>query len=315
MVFKKISGYLSAGILMCAGGAVLFSTKAIFVKLSYLVFPVDPIALLALRMLFSLPFFLVSAAFTSQQKGNTKFTGRQWIYIAAAGLLGYYVSSYLDFVGLQYVSAGIERLILFTYPVFVLIISAIFLKKPATRSQWVAVAFTYAGLLFAFGAEAQLQPTRDFYTGSLLILTCAVTYAAYVAVSGVVIPVVGAVKFNSYSMLIAGAAVLIHFAIASDQSLLGLPATVYWYSVCMAIIGTVLPSYLVSLGIKRLGSNTASIIATVGPVSTIVQAYYFLGEPFSALQGLGTALILGGILLISWKQSQKVDVVDSPSAT
>ena len=315
MKITKDSTYIIGGVLMGVVGSVLFSTKAIFVKLTYGVYPVDPIALLALRMLFSLPFFLISAALSSNRKENIRFTSKQWALVAVLGLLGYYVSSFLDFVGLQYVTAGIERLILFTYPTFVLIISALFLKKPATPAQWIAIILAYGGLLIAYGAEVQLQPTSDFYLGCLLILVCALTFAIYIAGSGVLIPSVGALKFNSYAMSFAGVAVVIHFLLVSDQSLLGLPAIVYIYAVAMAIIGTVLPSYLVSLGIKRLGSNTTSIIASIGPVSTIIQAHYLLDETFSLVQGIGTALIIAGIMVISWKRVPKVQPITEVPAS
>jgi drug/metabolite transporter (DMT)-like permease len=294
---------------MSLAGAICFSTKAVFVKLTYATgHDVDPVTLLALRMIFSLPFFAVSAAFTSQQKDNKKFTSRQWVSVALVGMMGYYVSSYLDFLGLQYVSAGIERLILFTFPTFVLIISAVLLKKPAQPMQWTAVGLTYIGLLVAFGAEARINTEPEFFLGSAYIFVCAITFAIYVAASGQLIPVVGAVKFNSYAMSFAAIAVLIHFLVSSDQSLLGLPTVVYLYALAMALVGTVLPSYLVSLGIKRLGSNVTAVIASIGPVSTIIQAHYFLGESFSWLQAMGTLFILAGVLLISWKPATK-DVV------
>jgi drug/metabolite transporter (DMT)-like permease len=310
MIKERSSSYIAGGVLLSVAGAICFSTKAVVVKLTYATgYPIDPVALLALRMIFSLPFFLFSAAFTSQQKENTKFTTRQWVLVAVLGMLGYYVSSYLDFLGLQYVSAGIERLILFTFPTFVLIISVVFLKKQPKRSQWAAVLLTYVGLMIAFGAEVRINPTPEFYRGSILIFVCAITFAIYVAGSGQLIPAVGAVKFNSYAMSFASAAVLIHFFIASEQSLFDLPTVIYGYAIAMALIGTVLPSYLVSFGIKRLGSNAASVIASIGPISTIVQAHYFLDESFSLVQGIGTLFIVGGILLISWKPTPKTELV------
>jgi drug/metabolite transporter (DMT)-like permease len=314
MIKKLSSAYLIGGVLMSIAGAICFSTKAVFVKLTYATgHAIDPVTLLALRMIFSLPFFLVSAALTSQQKENKKFTGRQWIAVALVGMLGYYVSSYLDFVGLQYVSAGIERLILFTFPTYVLIISAVFLKKPVLPVHWLAVSLTYLGLIVAFGAEAHFNSSREFFLGSACIMICAVTFALYVTGSGQLIPAVGAVKFNSYAMSCAAIAVLVHYFVSSDQALLGLPAIIYGYAVAMALIGTVLPSYLVSLGIKRLGSNVAAIIASIGPVSTIIQAHYFLDESFSLLQGIGTLFILAGVMLISWKPAPKAVALPSTS--
>jgi drug/metabolite transporter (DMT)-like permease len=315
MIKKTSSAYLIGGVLLSMAGAVCFSTKAVFVKLTYATgHDIDPVTLLALRMIFSLPFFLVSAALTSQQKENKKFTAKQWISVAVIGMLGYYVSSFLDFLGLQYVSAGIERLILFTFPTFVLVISVVLLKKPAQGVQWLAVALTYIGLLVAFGSEARINPTREFFVGSLCIFICAITYAMYVAGSGQLIPVVGAVKFNSYAMSFAALAVVIHYFLSGEQSLLGLPTIVYLYAIAMALIGTVLPSYLVALGIKRLGSNVAAIIASIGPVSTIIQARYFLGESFSLLQGMGTLFILAGVLLISWKPARREEIIQSSTS-
>ncbi len=301
---RKSSGYIVGGVLISILGAICFSTKAVVVKLAYLEYPVDAITLLAIRMLFSLPFFLISAMVTSNKKENVKFTTRQWIDIAILGCFGYYISSLLDFEGLKFVSAGIERLILFIYPTFVLLISSIWLKRKVRTIEWVAVAITYVGLMIAFAGEAQFQDSPDFYFGSMLIFICAITYAIYIAGSGAMIPAVGAIKFNSYAMSFAAAAVLTHFMITSTQSVIGLPFGVYMYGFVMAIVSTVIPSYLVSISIKRLGANTTAVIASIGPVSTILQAALLLGESVSALEIAGTGFILLGILVISWKRGE-----------
>jgi drug/metabolite transporter (DMT)-like permease len=291
--------YFVSGIVICLFGAVFFSTKAVFVKLAYRDTQVDAITLLALRMLFSLPFFVVSAWASSRKTGNVRFTSRQWAGVALVGCLGYYISSLLDFLGLQYVSAGIERLVLFVYPTLVLLMSALIFKVKIKSLQWIAVAITYAGLLLAFLGEATIHTDRsDFYLGAALIFACAVTYSMYIVGSGQLIPVVGASKFNSYAMSFACLAVLIHFFITSGQSLFHLEPLVYVYSMVMALIGTVIPSYLVTEGIKRIGSDNAAIVGSVGPVSTILQAYFFLSEPILAAQVAGTALILAGVLII-----------------
>ena len=292
--------YFIGGIVICLFGAICFSTKAIFVKLAYRDTSVDAVALLALRMIFSLPFFIVSAWIASSKSDNVKFTFKQWAAVALVGCLGYYISSLLDFLGLQYVSAGIERLVLFVYPTLVLLISAIVFKEKIKRFQWIAVAVTYAGLLLAFVSEAKLNDAQgpDFYLGAALIFACAVTYAMYIVGSGRLIPSVGAAKFNSYAMSFACVAVLLHFFITSDVSLLDLPAETYTYSVAMALLSTVIPSYLVTEGIKRIGSDNAAIVGSIGPVSTIIQANIFLQEPLLAAQIAGTALILVGVLLI-----------------
>jgi drug/metabolite transporter (DMT)-like permease len=299
---SKSYAYFVVGVIICLFGAVCFSTKAIFVKLAYRETTVDAVTLLTLRMLFSLPFFVISAWWSSSKSTNVRFTNRQWLAVAAIGCLGYYVSSLLDFLGLQYVSAGIERLILFIYPTLVLLISAVVFKTKIKGPQWAALAITYAGLIVAFWGEASFEgQSNTFYLGAVYIFICAVTYAIYIVGSGRIIPVVGAAKFNSYAMSFAALAVVLHFFISNENSLLNLNSQVYIYSFSMAIVGTVIPSYLVAFGIKRVGSGNAAIIGSVGPVSTILQAYFFLNEPIHLLQLLGTALILCGILIISKK--------------
>lgn len=300
---NKSSGYLLGGIFITVMGSICFSAKAIFVKLAYVETSVDPVSLLALRMVFAVPFFLGSAMISSAQKDNVRFTGRQWIYIAFIGCLGYYVSSLLDFLGLQYISAGMERLILFMYPTLVLLMSGIIFKEKISGRQWLAVLLTYAGLMLAFTGEVSLGASNDpnFYLGCFLVLGCAITFAAYIVGSGKLIPMVGAAKFNSYAMSFAAIGVLLHYFITSDKSLLHLDNKIYLFSFLMAIISTVVPSYLRSEGIKRIGPENAAIVTSIGPASTIIQANIFLDEPIFALQIAGTVLILFGVLLIGWK--------------
>jgi len=297
--------YVIAGIIISLTGAICFSTKAIFVKLAYRHEDVSAITLLALRMIFSLPFFIASAYAASSRQNNVKFTGSQWAGVALVGILGYYVSSLLDFIGLQYISAGIERLVLFIYPTFVLLISAVIFRVNIKPYQWMALTITYAGLLIAFSSEARLT-TDDatFYKGSALIFACAVTYALYIVGSGRLIPLVGAAKFNSYAMSFASAAVILHFLIAGNQSLLGLSWSTYIYSFLMAIISTIIPSFLVTEGIRRIGPDNAAIVGSIGPVSTILQAYLFLQESVHLLQIAGTILIVVGILIIGRKSGK-----------
>lgn len=299
---KKSYTYFIGGIIICLLGAVCFSTKAIFVKLAYRETNVDPVTLLALRMIFSLPFFVISAWWSSSSSQNVRFTWKQWLAVASIGCLGYYVSSLLDFLGLQYITAGIERLILFVYPTLVLIMSALVFKVKIKRTQWLALFITYGGLMIAFWGEVSFDgQSNNFYTGVVLIFVCAITYAVYIVGSGQLIPTIGPSKFNSYAMSFAALAVILHFLVTNDNSLFVLDKQVYIYSFLMAIIGTVIPSYLVAGGIKRVGSNNAAIIGSIGPVSTIVQAYFFLQEPIHLLQLTGTGLILVGILMITRK--------------
>jgi drug/metabolite transporter (DMT)-like permease len=296
---RSSQSYFISGIVICLFGAVCFSTKAIFVKLAYRDTAVEAVTLLALRMLFSLPFFVVSAWASSRKSNNVRFTPGQWGKVALVGCLGYYVSSLFDFIGLQYVSAGIERLILFIYPTLVLLISALIFKEKIRSWQWLAVGVTYAGLLLAFFGEASIHTDEsDFYLGAAFIFACAITYSMYIVGSGRLIPMVGAAKFNSYAMSFACLAVVVHFLVTTEQSLFNLEPLVYVYSIVMAILGTVVPSYLVTEGIKRIGSDNAAIVGSIGPVSTILQAWLFLGEPVLAMQIAGTVLILAGVLII-----------------
>lgn len=305
---NKTSAYFVGGILITMLGSICFSAKAIFVKLAYVETAIDAVSLLALRMIFSIPFFLGSALITSSKKDNVKFTTRQWIYIALIGCLGYYISSLLDFLGLLYISAGMERLILFMYPTLVVLMSSIIFKEKISARQWVALVLTYAGLVTAFLGEVSLGASSEenFYLGCFLVFACAVTFAAYVVGSGKLIPMVGPVKFNSYAMSFAAIGVLLHYFFTSNQSLLHLDEKVYIFSFLMAIISTVIPSYLRSEGIKRIGSENSAIVTSIGPASTIIQANIFLGEPIFALQIVGTLLILGGVMLIGWKAKRNL---------
>ncbi|MEJ7643208.1 MAG: DMT family transporter [Chryseolinea sp.] len=293
------------GIAIGVLGAICFSTKAIFVKLAYREAQVDAVTLLALRMLFALPFFLFSAFYASQKSSNVRFTGKQWGMVALVGCLGYYISSLLDFIGLQYISAGIERLVLFIFPTLVLLMSSMFFKTKISRIQWLAVFISYAGLLIAFWGEASIQVDGDdFYRGSLLIFACAITYALYIVGSGQLIPTLGAAKFNSYAMTFAAIAVMMHFLLTTETSLFHQMPIVYLYSFLMAVVSTVIPSYLIAESIRRVGSGNTAIVASVGPISTILQAYIFLQEPVHALQIAGTLFIIAGVLMISYKKKE-----------
>ena len=284
-------------------GSILFSTKAVFVKLAYRDTPVDAVSLLALRMLIALPFFVAFAWSSSRKEGNIRFTLKQWGYVAAVGCLGYYISSLLDFLGLQYISAGMERLILFIYPTLVVLMSSLWFKEKIRGVQWLALMVTYVGLALTFVGEVSVGASDkdNFYLGALLVFACAFTFAAYVVGSGRLIPVLGAAKFNSYAMTFASLGVITHYILTSGQSLLHFTSTVYIYSFSMAIVSTVIPSFLITEGIKRIGSGNASIVASVGPIATLVQAYIFLDEPIYALQITGTIIILCGVMLVGWK--------------
>jgi drug/metabolite transporter (DMT)-like permease len=304
---KNIQHKISwAGILITVLGSLFFSTKAVIVKYAFKATDVDAISLLALRMLFSLPFFIAMAWFTNRQQQNKKLTTKQWVYILLLGIFGYYLSSLFDFIGLQYISAGIERLILFLYPTFVLLINAIVFKQKAGKKQWLAVGLTYAGIVLAYLGEFSLEKNNpNFLWGSFLIFLCAITFAIYIAGSGRIIPVVGATKFTAYAMLFSTVGIFIHYIIEGNYSILKSGNSFVGYGLLLAIVATVIPSWLIARGTKSIGANNVAIISTIGPVSTILQAYFILGEPIYAVQIAGTLLIVTGVLLIGWKLPQK----------
>lgn len=300
-ITKPISISL-AGCAITLAGAVLFSTKAIIVKKAFADTATDPLTLLTLRMIFSLPFYLAMAVFTTGKKENVRLTTRQWLQVIIIGMFGYYLSSLFDFVGLQYVSAGLERLILFLYPTFTVLINAIIFKQKISGIQQTALLLTYSGIGIAYFGELQFDTGNpDFLWGSLLIFICSVTYAIYIVGSGRLIPAVGPAKFTAYAMLSSTAGIFVHFLLTGNYHTLQAGTGLWRYGLLLAIMATVVPSFLVSEGMKRIGSNNVAIISGIGPVSTIMQAHFILGEPVLLLQTGGTLLVIAGVLLIGWK--------------
>jgi drug/metabolite transporter (DMT)-like permease len=294
---------LLQGFLLSLLGALFLSTKAIFVKLALRSVHTDGVTLLALRMLLALPFYAFTAFWLTRREDNVRMNARQWTWIIVLGLLGYYLSSLFDFIGLQYISAGLERLILFLYPSFSVLINGIAFRQRITRTQYWALALTYTGIGIAYFGELRIDTGNAyFYWGSFLVFLCAVTYAMYLSGMGRVVLSLAAPKFTSYSMLVAIPAVLTHYAV--KQLTTGgrlLPAgpdtaTLWRYGLALAVVATVIPSYLISTGMKRIGANNAAIITSVGPVSTILQAHFFLGEKIFTEQIIGTVLVIIGVL-------------------
>jgi drug/metabolite transporter (DMT)-like permease len=276
----------------------MFSTKAVIVKKAFHDIHIDAVSLLALRMIFSLPFYLVAAFAVSSRKENVRMNRKQWLGILGLGFVGYYLSSLFDFLGLQYVSAGLERLILFLYPSFVVLINSFFFKTPVSKYQKISLLVTYAGILLAFAGETRMgQHTDSFYWGCLLIFMCAITFSIYTAGSGRMVAQIGATKFTAYAMLAATTGVLINYALAGNYGLRNAGGNVVSYGLILALVATVIPSFLISLAMKKIGSSNVAIISTIGPVSTILQAHLILGEPIFLAQILGTALVTAGILI------------------
>ena len=288
-----------AGALLAVLAAIGFSFKAILVKLAY-PYGVDAVTLLALRMVFALPVFALVWLREARRETHAKVSRRDWLMTGAIGVLGYYGSSYLDFLGLQYITAGLERLILYTYPTLVLLISLFAFGRRIGWRELMALALCYIGIAVVFAHDISLAGDKGrVLLGGGLVFASALTYAIYLIVSGRLVPRVGAARFTSQAMLCASAVVLLQFFVMRPLSALDLPWQVYGLSAAMAILSTVLPTFMLSAAIRRLGSDQASLIGSVGPVATIFFGWWLLGESVSAMQLAGAALVLAGVLLAS----------------
>ncbi|MEM9324041.1 MAG: DMT family transporter [Bacteroidota bacterium] len=283
-------------------GVLLFSTKAVLVKLAYQ-YEVDAVSLLLLRMSFALPFYLVMIATKARPLPST--TKREYLFVFLFGFLGYYLASYLDFQGLKYIKASVERLVLFAYPSLVLIIGYFALGQKVLKSQVLAILVTYLGIVLVFIPEATVSEGGKTLLGGVLVLLSAVAYASYIVGSGWLIPKFGALRFTSYCMTVSCLLVLIHYALVQRQDLsqvLDLPLPVYGYALLMAFIATVLPSYFISYAIKGIGSNQLAIFGSLGPISTILLAYIFLDERLGWMQLLGGTIVIMGIWIAEKKR-------------
>ncbi len=320
IVQTKNQSYIIAGILFTLTGAILFSTKAVLAKLIYRQSDIGVVPLLVLRMLFSLPFY-VAMLFQSypvykkniELHQEAKNTGRFLFQTFIIGLLGYYVSSFLDFSGLKFISAGLERIILFSYPTFTVLFGALIYGISIKRYQVMALLLSYVGVAIAFAGDLQQGHSANILLGSLLVFGCAITYSLYVLLSGKMIPLLGAAFFTAVCMISSTIGVFAHFLLAGYHvsSLLHQSASVYLDVIYMAVFATVVPSYMLSVGLKRIGSNNVAIVSSIGPIATIIQAYLMLGEKFGLLQIIGTVLVMAGVLIIGRKAQKEKAVVAS----
>ncbi len=283
------------GALCVVGSAVAFSAKAVIAKMGYR-HGADPATLLALRMAFSLPFFVVAAALTS--RGRAALPRAELGKIVVLGVLGYYLASVLDFYGLVYISAGLERLILFVYPTLVVVMSALWFKTPITRRTQLALGLTYGGVLLAVKTETMGARGAGLWLGVAMIFGCAPSYAAYLVGSGRLIPRVASLRFTALAMIVSTLAMMIHFGVVGGRFVGHAPA-VYLDGALLALVCTVLPVFLLAEGIRRIGAGPAAIIGAVGPVSTIALAHWVLGEPVHLVQGIGTLLVLVGATVVA----------------
>jgi len=276
--------------------ALGFSLKAIFVKLAY-PYGVDAITLLALRMGFSLPVFLWVGL--AHQRAGANLSGGDWWRLFVLGCLGYYGASILDFWGLQFISAGLERLILFTYPTLTILIGVLFQGKPFAKREGVAVALCYIGIGFAFMHDLGQGDSRNVWIGSALVFGSSVSYALYLSGSGSMIARLGAMRFSALAMLVSSAVTLLHFATSQPLTAFIQPLPVYGWALAMAMFATVVPVFAQSAAIRSLGAGSASLFGMVGPLLTIGFGWWLLDESISLAQMAGAGLVLLGILMVS----------------
>jgi len=294
------------GALMVVAAATAFSAKAVIIKLAYR-HGVDAVTLLALRMLFSAPLFALLAWWAVRDPATPSLSGPDLRGVLMLGLVGYYLASYFDFLGLQHITAALERLILFVHPTFVLIFSALLFHRRITHRDMAAVALSYLGIGLVFGNDVLTQP-GNVVLGSFWVLLSALFYSAYLLGSGRLVGRVGSLRFASYAGLMSCGGVVAHYLVTTPNLhlILEQPRPVYWLAILMAVVSTVLPIVLTMEGIRRIGASHASIIASVGPIATIFLGFAFLGEPITAIQLGGCGLVMAGILSITLPKKGRV---------
>lgn len=296
------SNSLYTGLLLAGFGSILFSAKAIVAKLTYQ-YGVNALTVMGFRMLLALPFFALIAYWQMRKvkTGQLKpLTLRQLLELLLLGFLGYYLASLLDFMGLEHVTASLERLILFLSPTFVLLLSAVFLRKKILPKQWLALALSYLGVGLVFVQDLSFSGD-DVLLGSMLVLGSALSYSIYLIGSGELIKNIGSTRLVAYAMSISAVYTLVHFISAEGWGALVQPMPVYGLSILHAIFHTVLPTFMTMWAVERIGAPMSAQMGLVGPVSILFLASWFLDEPITVVQLLGTVCVLAGALVLGKK--------------
>ena len=289
-------------------GVLGFSFKAILIKLAYAWHPVDAVTLLALRMLFAAPFFVAMAWWAERQPGARSIAARDWRMLVWLGFVGYYLSSLLDFVGLMYITAALERLVLYLYPTIVLLLSVALHRRRVVPREVVALAVSYAGIALVFAHDLHLGgDAHALWTGGALVFTSAITYALYLIGAGNLIARLGSMRFIAWAMLASSVFVFAQFALTRSVEALAVPPSIYALSLAMAVFSTVVPTWLIAEAVRRLGANTSSLIGSLGPVFTIGLGAMILAEPVTWIQLAGAALVLAGVTLVTLKPARPSD--------
>jgi drug/metabolite transporter (DMT)-like permease len=294
------AAYRGWGMLFALAGTIAFAFRPVIIKLGYEAAPVSATTLLFLRMALAFPFF---AAVAWWLRREPPLAQRDWAGIVALGFLGYYLASLLDFLGLQYVSAGLGRLIMFLYPTLVVILSAVFLARRPTRRELTALALTYAGIALVLSVRLGAGPEqRLFLLGAALVFGSAMCYAVYLVTGSQLVKRVGSMRFTAYTMMVSTAPALAQFALLESPAALQLPGEVWLYVILLATVCTVLPVFLVAEALKRIGANHFALIGGLGPVTTVLADFVLLEGALTPLQLTGGALVIAGVLLVTLKK-------------
>ena len=285
--------------MLAAAGAIAFSGKAIIVKLSY-VYGVDAVTVIMYRMLFALPFFIAMGLWAERQAvaRENPLTRRDVLSIVGLGFVGYYLSSYLDFLGLQYITASLERLILYLNPTLVVLLGWVLYKKPIQPIRMLAMAVSYSGVLLVFAHELSLSGA-NVALGSALILGSAITYAVYLIFSGQLVQRMGSLRLVGWATSVACVCCIVQFVLLRPLSAAVVPVEVLWLAVLNALACTVAPVLMVMMAIERIGAALTAQTGMIGPMATITLGVWVLGEPLNVWIGVGTLLVLSGVFIVS----------------
>ncbi len=283
-------------------GILGFSFKAILIKLAYAWASIDALTLLTLRMLYSAPFFAAMAWWAARDRDARRMQKRDWGALLWLGFIGYYLASLLDFIGLEYVTAAFERLVLFLYPTMVVLLSVVLLRQRVGGRTMLALAISYAGILLVFVHDLHFAgDSHALWFGGAMVFAGAFCYALYLVGAGPVIGRLGSLRFIAWAMLVSSLFVVAQFLLTRPLTALDVPASIHALSLTMAVFSTVLPTFLIAEAIKSIGANRTSLVGSLGPVFTIGLGWWILGEPMHWIQLAGAALVLCGVTLITMK--------------
>ncbi len=291
---------LAAGLFLAVAGAIAFSGKAIIVKLAYR-YGVDAVTLIMYRMLFALPIFVAMAWWASRRRGGEAvrpLSRRDWVGVVGLGVSGYYLSSFLDFAGLAYISASLERLILYLNPTLVLLLGWVLYRKPIHGRQLLGMAISYGGVLLVFGREVSVQGGQIAW-GTLLVFLSAAIYAVYLVYSGELVRRLGSLRLVGLATTVACLCCMLQFAVLRPWSAAQVAPEVIWLSILNATVCTAAPVLMVMMAVERLGASLTAQTGMVGPMSTILMGVFILGEPFTAWVAAGALLVIAGIFVFT----------------